>query len=186
MQFHRRLGHLNYDTMAKFAKDPASGIARTDHKRINCLACTQSKQTKNAQSRKDTGANSPINVIRGKICSELKGPVAPRDRLGNHYQVNFIDHQTNYCFIFLAKTKDMAALKFKHFMAIFKRRSTSEYEPLDLFCEQTVVARQISGPRNQASNGKAERMHRSIMNRVRSMVFACRLTVIQDRLLYNR
>eukprot|EP00644_Phytophthora_capsici_P017110 jgi/Phyca11/46259/gw1.96.28.1 len=33
MQLHRRLGHLNYDTIVKIAKDPASGIALTDQKR---------------------------------------------------------------------------------------------------------------------------------------------------------
>eukprot|EP00644_Phytophthora_capsici_P017109 jgi/Phyca11/130666/e_gw1.96.61.1 len=89
--------------------------------------------------------------------------------------VNFIDHRTNYCRIFLAKTKDVAALKFKHFMAFFERQFNccihvlrtdggGEYKPLDIFCEQTGIARQISEPRNQASNGKAERMHRTIMN----------------------
>ena len=36
-------------------------------------------------------------------------------------------------------------------------------------------ARQISEPRNQASNEKAERMHRTIMNMVQSMVFRCGL-----------
>jgi len=186
MQFHRRLGHLNCDTIVKIAMDPASGIALTDHKLDNCLTCAQGKQTKNAQSRKDTGANSPIDVIGGVICSDLKGPVTPRDRLRNRFMVNFIDHRSNYCRIFLAKTKDVAALKFKHFMAFFERQFNcrghvlrtdggGEYKPLDLFCEQTGIARQISEPRNQASNGKAERMHRTIMNMVRSMVFACGL-----------
>jgi hypothetical protein len=164
MQFHRRLGHLNYDTIVKIAKDPASGIALTDHKRDNCLTCAQGKQTKNAQSRKDTGANSPIDVIGGVICSDLKGPVTPRDRLGNGYMVNFIDHRSSYCRIFLAKTKDVAALKFKHILAFFERQFNcrihvlrtdggGDYEPLDLFCEQTGIARQISEHINQASNG---------------------------------
>jgi len=116
MQFHRRLGHLNYDTIVKIAKDPASGIALTDHKRDNCLTCAQGKQTKNAQSRRDTGANSPIDVIGGVICSDLKGPVTPRDRLGNRFMVNFIDHRSNYCRIFLAKTKDVAALGLHGFL----------------------------------------------------------------------
>jgi len=126
MQFHRRLGHLNYDTIVKIAKDPASGIALTDHKRDNRLICAQGKQTKNAQSHEDTGANSPIDVIGGVIRSDLKGPLTPRDKLGNRYMVNFIDHLSNYCRIFLSKTKDVAALKFKHFMAFFISSSTAE------------------------------------------------------------
>ncbi|KAG3098958.1 hypothetical protein PI124_g9109 [Phytophthora idaei] len=186
MHFHRRLGHLNHDTIIRMAKNPASGIALTDDVRANCLACAQGKQTKNKQSRKDTGGNSPIGVIGGVICSGLKGPMTPRDILGNRHMVNFVDHRTNYCRVFLAKTKDVAALKFKHFMAFFERQFNcrihvrrtdggGEYKTLDLFCKDTEIARQVSDPRNQASNGKAERMHRTIMNMVRSMAFACGL-----------
>ncbi|GAB9471215.1 unnamed protein product, partial [Globisporangium polare] len=44
-----------------------------------------------------------------------------------------------------------------------------------LFCKNTGVARQVSEARNQASNGKAERMHRTILNMARCMIFACGL-----------
>ena len=67
------------------------------------------------------GSQIPIEVIGGVICSDLKGPMTPRYRLGNLYLVNFIDHRSNYCRIFLAKTKDAASLKFKHFLVIFER-----------------------------------------------------------------
>ncbi|KAG2827723.1 hypothetical protein PC111_g8459 [Phytophthora cactorum] len=130
------------------AKKPASGVALTDEVRANCLACAQGKQTKNKQSRKDTSGNSSIDVIGGGICSDLKGP-----------------------------TKDVAALKFKHFMVFFERQFNcrihvlrtdggGEYKTLDLFCKNTGIARQVSEQRNQASNGKAKRMHRTIMNMV--------------------
>ncbi|CAI5703653.1 unnamed protein product [Peronospora effusa] len=186
MQFHRRLGHLCYDTIIKVAKDPASGIGLTDTRRMSCLACAQGKQTKASQSRKDSGQNSPIDVIGGVICSDLKGPMTPRDRLGNRYLVNFIDHRSNYCRVFLARSKDVAALKFKHFLMSFEREFNcnihvlrtdegGEYKTLDVFCKTNGVSRQVSKARNQASNGKAERMHRTIMNMVRSMVFASNL-----------
>lgn len=122
MQVHRILSHLNYDSIGKIAKHPASGIELTDHKRDNCLMCAQGKQTKNAQSRKDTCTSSPIDVIGGVVCSDLKRPVTPRHRLGNRYMVDFFDHGTNYCRIFLANPKDVAALKFKHIMDFFERQ----------------------------------------------------------------
>ncbi|KAG2915791.1 hypothetical protein PC118_g8537 [Phytophthora cactorum] len=34
MHFHRR--HLNYDTIIRMAKDPASGVSLTDEVRANC------------------------------------------------------------------------------------------------------------------------------------------------------
>ena len=112
--------------------------------------------------------------------------MTPRDRLGTRYLVNFVDHRSNYCRVFLAKSKDVAALKFKHFLASFEREFNcrihvlrtdggGEYKTLDMFRKATGVSRQVSEARNQASNGKAERMHRTIMNMVRSMVFASNL-----------
>lgn len=85
--------------------------------------------------------------------------MTPRDRLGNRYLVNFIDHRTNYCRVFLAKSKDVAAQKFKHFMVFFERRFNclihilrtdggGEYRTLDLFCKDTGVERQISELQN--------------------------------------
>ena len=44
-----------------------------------------------------------------------------------------------------------------------------------LFCKTEGVERQKSEARNQASNGKAERMHRTVLNMARSMIFASRL-----------
>uniref|UniRef100_A0AAV1V1Z5 Uncharacterized protein n=1 Tax=Peronospora matthiolae TaxID=2874970 RepID=A0AAV1V1Z5_9STRA len=186
MDFHRRLGHLCFDTIVKMANDPASCIRLTDSTRQKCLACAQGKQTKGAQSKRDTGANSPIDAIGGVICSDLKGPMTPRDRLGNRYMVNFIDHRSSYCRIFLAKSKNAAALKFKLFMANFEREFNckvhvlrtdggGEYKTLDIFCSSEGVLRQVSEAKNQASNGKAERMHRTVMNMVRSMIFASNL-----------
>ena len=50
-----------------------------------------------------------------------------------------------------------------------------EYKTLDGFCSTTGVSRHVSEARNHASNGKAERMHRTIMKKVRSMLFASNL-----------
>ncbi|GMF18948.1 unnamed protein product [Phytophthora fragariaefolia] len=95
--FHKRLGHLNYDIVEKLARDPSSGIELTDRRRVNCLTCAQGKQARNNRSKKDTGEHSPIDRVGGVICSDLKGPMTPRDRLNNRYMINFVDHYSNYC-----------------------------------------------------------------------------------------
>ena len=167
-------GHLCLDTIIKMAKDPGWDIRLTDTKRVKCLACAQGKHSKVAQPKKYTGANSPIDVIGGVICSDLKGPITSRDRLGNRYLVSFIDHRSNYCRIFLTKSTDAAALKLKHFLVSFEREFNGkvhvlrtdgggEYKTLDGFCLTTDVSRQVNEARNQASDGKDKRMHRTIM-----------------------
>ncbi|GMF57553.1 unnamed protein product [Phytophthora fragariaefolia] len=149
LDFHKRLGHLNYDSVEKLARDPSSGIALTDPKRLNCLTCAEGKQSKGKQSRKDSGANSPIERIGGVICSDLKGPMTPKDRLGNRYMVNFVDHKSNYLRVFLAKTKDQAAKKFEHFLVFFETEfNTSNpigipYSPLFLTYELTYTGKSV-------------------------------------------
>jgi hypothetical protein len=58
--------------------------------------------------------------------------VTPNDRLGNRYLVNFIDYKTNYCRVFLAKTKDEAAKKFEHFLAFLSDNSTAKFKSCEL------------------------------------------------------
>ena len=100
--------------------------------------------------------------------------------------VNFVDYKTNYCRVFVAKTKDTAAKKFEHFLSHFERRfecrvlvlrtdGGREYNNVDLFCATTGIARQVTEANSSASNGKAERMHRTIMNMARCMLFNCGL-----------
>jgi hypothetical protein len=117
-----RLGHLSYDAIEALAAKPGSGIKLTDRLRPNCVSCAEGTQTKNRQSKMDSGENSPIDRVGGLICSDLKRPITPVDR-ENRYLVNFIDHKMNYCRIFLAKTNDEAVRKFLHFVGHFERHS---------------------------------------------------------------
>jgi hypothetical protein len=116
-QFHIRLGHQSYAAIEELASKPESGIKLPGHEKPHCITCAEGKQMRGSQSKRDFGNKSPINRIGGVICSDLKGPITPTDRSGNRYMVNFIDYKTNYCRVFLAKTKDQAAKKFEHFLA---------------------------------------------------------------------
>eukprot|EP00644_Phytophthora_capsici_P006023 jgi/Phyca11/97569/e_gw1.2.394.1 len=98
--------------------------------------------------------------------------MTPKDRRGNRYLINFVDYSTNYVRVFLAKNKVEATKKFEHFLVYFEKRFNcrihvlrtdggKEYINVDPFCKATGVRRQISERENQASNGKAERMHRT-------------------------
>ena len=112
--------------------------------------------------------------------------MTPQDRLGNRYLVNFIVHKSNYCRVFLARTKDAAATHFEPFLVRFSKLfgfkvhvprtdSGGAYANVDLFCNRTGVPRQALEARNQASSSKAERIHRIFLNLACSMMFACAL-----------
>ena len=188
MQVHQMLGHLCMDKIIKLSKDPKHGIELTDMKIKTCIACAQGKQTKNAQPQKDSGRNAPTDRIGGVINADCKGPMTPVDRYGNRYFSLFIDHLTNVMRVFLSKTKNHAADKFGHFMAWFERKFNcqlhvlrtdggQEFRAMDLLCERVGIERQTAEPYNQASNGKAERGIRTVMDLSRSILFASGLPV---------
>ena len=184
--FHLRFVHLAYDTIKSMAQEPASGIDLTDKIRPVCVKCALGKQIKGLQSKKDLGLNALVDSVGGVICSDLKEPITSKDRLDNRYLVNFIDHKSNNCRLFLAKTKDQAVKEFRDFFVFFEKQFNcrihvlrtdggGEYMNVDLFCKEAGVARKVSEARNQASNGKAERMHCTVLNMARCMVFASSL-----------
>ncbi|KAG2777369.1 hypothetical protein PC116_g19960 [Phytophthora cactorum] len=186
MGFYARFGHLALDTVERMGKDPASGIEITDRTRRPCLVCAQGKQTRARQQTKDNGAHAPIDKVGEVICSDLKGPMTPMDHLGNRYMVNFIDHKSNCCQVFLAKRKNEAAKMLQEFFVKFEKRfdckvhvlgtdGGGEYRNVDLFCKNNGVARQVTEASNQAANTKAERMHRTVLNMAGCMVFDARL-----------
>ena len=55
---------------------------------------------------------------------------------------------------------------------MLRKDGGKEYANVDPFCKSSGVRRQVSEAENQASNGKAERMHRTILNMARGMLFA--------------
>ena len=57
MNYHQHLGHLSNDTIENMAREPTSGIRLTDNERVMCVTCAQAKQSKSAQSKKDTGVH---------------------------------------------------------------------------------------------------------------------------------
>jgi hypothetical protein len=61
--WHMRFGHQSYDTIEALAAKPGSGIKLTDRERSNCMTCAEDKQTKNKQSKQDSGAHLPIDRI---------------------------------------------------------------------------------------------------------------------------
>ncbi|KAG3202944.1 hypothetical protein PC128_g2856 [Phytophthora cactorum] len=149
VEFHKRLGHLNFDAVERLARDLSSGIKLTW------------KQTKSCQSNKDSGEHSPIDRVVGLACSYLKGSVTPKARLNNRYTFDL--------FLLLFEGK------FRCEIHVLRTESGGEYENVYLFRKRTGVARQRGEAPNQASNGKTKRMHRTITSMARCMIFACGL-----------
>lgn len=73
MDWHRRLGHTNYQTLIKMKKDPSYGINfNDDDKQIkNCEICARGKQTRNSFATSDTKTDRALQLIH----YDLAGPM---------------------------------------------------------------------------------------------------------------
>lgn len=100
--------------------------------------------------------------------------------------VKFGYHRTNYCQYSWRRGKTWRPRfsntlwgfyegQFDCRVPVLRTDGGGEYLPLNLFCKNTGVAREISEPRNQVSFGKAKWMQCTDMVMVRHMVFMCGL-----------
>ncbi|KAJ0391837.1 hypothetical protein P43SY_010649 [Pythium insidiosum] len=106
-------------------------------------------------------------------------PVAPAMTAD---RVREIVMSSNYVRVFAARKKNAAAKMFEHFLAWFENEFNcrihvlrtdggGEFEVVDPFCKTVVVRRKVTEAGTPQSNGKAERMNRTIFNMVRCMIF---------------
>lgn len=135
---------MKFDTIKRLSSTPQSEIEFTDHAQAQYLSCAQGKQTSASKPKKDTGSSALTDCVGGVIRSDLKGPITPRDRRGNRYLVNFVDHKTNYCRIFSLKRRIKLPKDLKIFQFFFEKRydcrvhvlrtdGGGEYKNVDLF-----------------------------------------------------
>lgn len=79
-----------------------------------------------APKKKGTGAHSPIDRIVEVICSNLNGPMTR-----NRYLVRGMNHQSNYCRVFLACTNDRVANAFEH-LTVRQKVSREHWQVVDV------------------------------------------------------
>lgn len=134
------------------ATDTAPGIQIMDRSHMVCVTCTVVKQTRNAQSEKDSGEKGPINRVNGVICADLMGLMTPKDSQGNRCHVTLIGQISSCCRVFLTHTKYHAGKKFEYVLIYFVKGfdcrvhafridGGDEYTNGDLFCHTTDVTR---------------------------------------------
>lgn len=99
--------------------------------------------------------------------------MTPQDWRGDRYLINFVDYSTNYARVFVYTNKFEATRNFEHHLVYFESRfigrahvlrsyGCKEYVKVDSDRESAGVRRQVSEAANQASNGKAERIHSTV------------------------
>lgn len=184
--WHRRMGHLNAQSLSKLQAGEAIGIKFKDRAKMDCKACAEGKQTKLTISKQGSRAKDILDVVHSDIC----GPMEEASLAGSRYYLTFIDDKSRRIFIYFLKTKSAEEVlsKFEMFVNEAERQSDrrlkilrsdngSEYTNrlFQNYLRQKGIVHQKTNPYTPEQNGLAERNNRSITEKARCMLLEAAL-----------
>ena len=106
---------------------------------------------------------------------------------GALYFVTFIDDCSRKIWVYALKTKDQVLEKFKEFHVLIERQSGKKLKcirtnnggeycgPFDVYCKQYGIKHEKTPPKTPQLNGLAEKMNRTLIERVRCMLSEAKL-----------
>ncbi|KAL4324380.1 hypothetical protein GQ457_11G032480 [Hibiscus cannabinus] len=182
--WHRRLGHISEKRLQILAQKAL--IPEVKGKAIQpCIHCLAGKQHKVSFRR----GNHPhrrkyvLDLVHTDVCSMNEKSMG-----GALYFVTFIDDHSRKVWIYLLKTKDQVLEAFKEFHAKVERETgrklkcvrsdnRGEYRgPFEEYCKSYGIRFEKTPPKTPQLNGVAERMNKTIEERVRSMLSNAQLS----------
>lgn len=179
--WHRRMGHICQSNLKK-VKNSTIGMECNEIKdKINCKVCAIGKQSRAPFKHTGTHAKAILELVHSDIC----GPMPVKSFGGNKYFVTFIDDFSRNVTVVPIKEKSQALSEFikfkticenqfsKKVMKIIRTDNGKEYvnHDFDQYLLKHGIIHQKSAPYVHEQLGVAERMNRTLMERVRCMLY---------------
>ena len=177
--WHARLGHMSLKGMKMLSGLqylPLLDYACFD----SCDHCLYGKQ--NRSTHKKSGRprmSEPLALVHSDVC----GPMPCMSMGGAKYFVTFIDDFSRKVWAYPIKLKSDVSAVFQRWLALVENQTGyrlkclrtdngGEYvsHAFEQFCDDRGIKRQLTAPYTPPQNGLAERMNRTIQERVRSML----------------
>ncbi|KAG7591060.1 Zinc finger CCHC-type superfamily [Arabidopsis thaliana x Arabidopsis arenosa] len=177
--WHRRLCHMSQKNMEILVR---KGLL--DRKKVSafdtCEDCIYGKAKRVGFNLAQHGTKEKLEYVH----SDLWGAPSVPFSLGKcQYFMSIIDDYTRKVWVYFLKTKDEAFEKFVEWVGLVENQSDKRVKTLrtdnglefcnkqfDSFCESKGIQRHRTCAYTPQQNGVAERMNRTIMEKVRSML----------------
>jgi transposase InsO family protein len=176
--WHKRLAHVSEKGLEILAKkNLLSGMKSAPLKK--CTHCLAGKQNRvSFKSSPSTRKPGILDLVHSDVC----GPMKTRTLGGCLYFVTFIDDHSRKLWVYTLKSKDQVLDVFKQFQASVERQTGKKLRcirtdnggeylgPFDEYCKQQGIRHQRTPPKTPQLNGLAERMNRTLVERVRCLL----------------
>lgn len=180
--WHRRYGHLGSQNLERLVKEElVHGFDYCTSKSISfCEPCLKGKQQRGRfPTQTDRKTTVPLELIHSDVC----GKMSSRSLSGCEYFVTFIDDYTRYVWVYVIKRKSEVFEKFCEWkkevenslgqrVRAFRRDNGGEYtsEEFKQYFKKEGIKHQYTIPKCPEQNGTAERLNRTLIEMVRSML----------------
>ena len=183
--WHRRLGHCNVRTVIDMARNNVAKGMPIDLSSAppKCNECIIGKQARSSVPKVREGSKATRRLER--VFVDLCSPMHVPSKTGRLYSMNVIDDYSSYVWSVRLKSKDEAALALRvwHNAVVnqcgekLKILVTDNGELLThtitSWCAELGIEHQLTAPYTSAHNGRVERLHRTLMDKCRTMRLAC-------------
>ena len=180
--WHRRFGHLSERSLHKLVKDElVSGLDYNISNEIDfCESCVNGKICRSPFPRVGRErAEEPLGLVHSDVCGKLNSPSLGSDE----YFVTFIDDKTHYVWIYALKNKHEVFQTFRewkllvekstgHKLKMFRTDNGGEFTSTEFesYLKEEGIKHEYTIPKTPQQNGVSERMNRTLVEAVRSML----------------
>ena len=180
---HHRLGHLNTDAVVRMVKNSMVKGMEINSKAVlstPCEPCLKGKQTR-AEIQKTTDTRT--NTVLGHVFSDVCGKLATRSHRGFEYFMTITDDKSRKVFVTGLHQKSQVARHLKAFIVrteletskrlkVLRSDGGGEYTGRELgkYLEEKGIQHEITTPDTPQHNEVAERMNRTLLDKVRVML----------------
>lgn len=181
--WHRRMGHLNPISIKKLQSQCATGIQFKDGNNVkDCRVCPLGKQSRLPFSKNGSRAKELLEIVHSDVC----GPMNKLSLGSRKYFITFIDDFSRKIFIYFLATKTESEVqeKFLEFKAFAENKTGKKIKTLrtdngkeytnhtlERLLKREGIQHQLTNPHTPEQNGLSERNNRTIIEKVRCMLF---------------
>ena len=185
--WHDRYGHISNKVLLSMIKSKSiEGIkTRLADIKLSCEHCVQGKL---ARKKFKSIPHEQSEEIGELTHSDIVGPMSTESIMGEFYFGTFYDDNSEHVVVYLLQKKNEINEAIKDYNSIIKNKTGKamqrfrtdgggEYnsKPLDEFYSQEGIKHEVTTKYSPQSNGKAERLNRTLLNSARTMLIRAKL-----------